>query len=214
MLLVAPTKQASKVVDGLTVVDALALQQLVSPETTRKGMGRRQNLDLSDFVAFALGTGCRIGEVLAVRWCDLVLDDSAPCVLVSGTLLEPRGGIPLTRSPMTKGGESRRLLIPEGLVSVLRARRDQLKSAGRDPKPDEAVFSTRTGNWVSPANIRTRLRSAVANDPLLVGTTPHTLRRTVATEIREDMGLDAARRQLGHVDPGITGQRYIVRNGT
>lgn len=211
MVLVEPTRQAPTEVDGLDVGSARRLRRSVSPEATRKGAGRRQNHDLADFVDVALGTGCRIGEALAIRWGDLSLDDATPCVLVSGTLLEPREGVPLSRSPMTKGGDARMLFLPEGLVSVLRTRQERLTAAGRSTQPDEAVFSTRTGHWVSPANIRARLRSAVASDPMLVGTTPHTLRRTVATEIREELGLDAARRQLGHVDPGITGRKYIVR---
>ena len=106
------------------------------------------------------------------------------------------------------------LFLPAGLVAVLRARHQRLTAVGRSPQPNEPVFSTGTGNWVSPPNIRTRLRAAVASDATLVGTTPHTLRRTVSTEIRYAMGLDFSRMQMGHVDPGITGQRYVERRIT
>jgi integrase len=83
--------------------------------------------------------------------------------------------------------------------------------------PDHPVFGTRTGNWISPANMRTHLRAAIdraraTGDPVdqeLGGTTLHTLRRTVGTLIAHEASLDAAREQLGHRDPSITYRRYV-----
>ena len=83
MALVSPSKRTTKEVDALDIEDARRLRRLVSPDATRKGQGRRQNYDLADAVDATLGTGCRIGEVLAFRWCDLALDDPKPFVLVS-----------------------------------------------------------------------------------------------------------------------------------
>jgi integrase len=84
--------------------------------------------------------------------------------------------------------------------------------------PEDPVFGTRTGNWISPANMRTRLRSAIeraraTSDPLdheLDGTTLHTLRRTVGTLVAHEVSLDAAREQLGHRDPSITYRHYAA----
>lgn len=42
-----------------------------------------------------------------------------------------------------------------------------------------------------------------------MGTTLHTLRRTVGTLIAHEVSLDAARDQLGHRDPSITYRRYV-----
>lgn len=85
------------------------------------------------------------------------------------------------------------------------------------PRPDAPIFATRTGNWISPSNMRTRLRRAiersVANgdprDRELEGTTLHTLRRTVGTLLTHEVSLDVAREQLGHRDPSITYQHYV-----
>lgn len=46
-------------------------------------------------------------------------------------------------------------------------------------------------------------------DQALVGTTLHTLRRSVGTLVAHEVSLDAAREQLGHRDPSITYQRYV-----
>ena len=83
--------------------------------------------------------------------------------------------------------------------------------------PESPIFGTRTGNWISPANTRPRLRlaidRAVANgepaDKELDGTTLHTLRRTVGTLLAHGVSLDAARNQLGHRDPSITYRHYV-----
>jgi integrase len=72
------------------------------------------------------------------------------------------------------------------------------------------VFSSRTGAWLWPNNIRTRLRQAVVGMSGLDGTTPHTFRRTVGTLVAHEAGLDAAREQLGHSDPSVTYQRYVA----
>lgn len=92
------------------------------------------------------------------------------------------------------------------MVELLRARRARAKHA-RDADP---VFASRTGTWLWPNNIRTRLRAALDGSDL-AGTTPHTLRRTVGTTIAHELGLDTAREQLGHAHPGVTGRLYVAR---
>jgi integrase len=46
----------------------------------------------------------------------------------------------------------------------------------------------------------------------LEGVTPHRFRRTGATTIYEAGGLDLAAGLLGHTDPRITQQHYIMRD--
>jgi integrase len=83
--------------------------------------------------------------------------------------------------------------------------------------PESPIFATGNGSWISPANMRTRLRAAVTRaldcgepaDVELAGTTLHTLRRTVGTLIAHEVSLDAARDQLGHRDPSVTFRHYV-----
>jgi len=60
--------------------------------------------------------------------------------------------------------------------------------------------------------MRTKLRVVVAGTPL-IGTSSHTLRRTVATLVANSDGLDAARDVLGHRDPSVTARHYIADTG-
>ena len=230
-------------VEYLAVPDALHLRSRVRREAMRVDGRRMPNRDLEEFVDLLLGTGMREGEGLAIRPIDLTglptdpdhpsadpgadssqvvgeamgeaVEETLPVLHVCGTLVEPRKGYVerLHRQDMTKTREDRRLILPDHVARML------LERMRRQPPatPQSPIFATRTGNWISPANMRTRLRlaidRAVANgepaDKELDGTTLHTLRRTVGTLLAHQVSLDAARDQLGHRDPSITYRHYV-----
>ena len=205
-------------VEFLTVQQALHLRRRVQRTSMRVEGRRMPNRDLEEFVDLLLGTGCREGEGLAIRPSDLTdLNGSTPILHVCGTLIEPRKGYveKLHRQDTTKTREDRRLILPDAVAAMIQER------IRRDPpaSPESPIFATRTGNWISPSNMRTRLRTAIErtiangspNDLELVGTSPHTLRRTVGTLLAHEVSLDAAREQLGHRDPSITYQHYVGR---
>jgi integrase len=114
---------------------------------------------------------------------------------------------------MTKTREDRRLILSDHVARMLVERMRRQPPA----TPTSPIFGTRTGNWISPANMRTRLRLAIDRavengepaDKELDGTTLHTLRRTVGTLLAHQVSLDAARDQLGHRDPSITYRHYV-----
>jgi integrase len=203
-------------VQFLTVDQALHLRSRVQRSALRMGDGRMPNLDLEEFVDLLLGTGCREGEGLAIRPIDLTdLEGDLPVLHVRGTLIEPRKGYvdKLHRQGTTKTRDDRRIILPDATARMLLQRIRRQPPASREGP----VFGTRTGNWISPANMRTRLRSAIERagatghpfDQELDGTTLHTLRRTVGTLVAHEVSLDAAREQLGHRDPSITYRHYV-----
>lgn len=203
-------------VEYLTVEQALHLRHRIRRQSVRVEGRRMPNLDLEEFVDLLLGTGCREGEGLAIRPIDLTgLDGPTPILHVCGTLIEPRKGYvaKLHRQDTTKTRADRRLILPDAVAAMLRERIRRLPPAA----PDAPIFASRTGNWISPSNMRTRLRSAVERavevglplDKELDGTSLHTLRRTVGTLLAHEVSLDAAREQLGHRDPSVTYQHYV-----
>jgi integrase len=212
MDLVSTPLREPREVEALDLDAVRELRRLAEPETQRRPGKRGPNRDLADFVDVALGTGCRIGEVLALRWCHLDLLSELPTAEISGTLVEPRHSLvaPLHRQESTKSNTNRTLVLPDHVVRVLHLRRSEAQHGG-DGDP---VFGSRTGTWLWPNNIRTRLRAATLGSPLS-GTTPHTLRRTVGTHLTHTTNsLDAAREQLGHSNPGTTFQYYVARRAT
>ncbi len=156
------------------------------------------NLDLQEWTDFVLGTGCRDGEALATRWCDLDLDSDTPTVHVCGTVIEPRDSYVahLHRQATSKSRSDRTLILSDHVATLLQARaRKIIEGASGSP---------------GVRHRRGELR-AVADDELLRGTSPHTLRRSVGTLIAHPDGLDAARDQLGHSDPSVTFRHYVGR---
>lgn len=208
MRLVAPPARGDREVDALDLDAVHRLRALVDPATIRRPGKRGPNPDLADFIDVALGTGARIGEILALRRVDFT-DAEAPLIRVCGTLVEPRGEFVanLHRQDSTKSRADRTLVLPEAAATVIRRRLQQADPMDREA----AVFASRNGTWLWPNNLRTRLRTALAGVQGLEGTTPHTLRRTVGTLIAHEAGLDAAREQLGHSDPSLTFQAYVAR---
>lgn len=221
-------------VEYLTVTQAHHLRARVRREAMRVEGRRMPNPDLEEFVDLLLGTGMREGEGLAVRPLDLTGidlsrfpafaetitrtapgEDGLAILHVRGTLIEPRKGYVdhLHRQDTTKTREDRRLILPDPTVTLLVERMLRQPPA----TPESPIFATRTGNWISPANMRTRLRAAIERalghgepaDKELDGTTLHTLRRTVGTLLAHEISLDAARDQLGHRDPSITSRHYV-----
>jgi integrase len=205
--LVPRAAREQREVEALDLAGVRRLRRLVDPDVRRKPGRRGPNRDLAEFVDVALGTGCRAGEVLALKWKHLDFTGATPIATISGTLVEPRAGFVerLDRQESTKSGRTRRLVLPDHVVAVLHSRREAI----RYDDPDDPVFASRNGTWLWPNNLRTRLRAAVVGSAL-AGTTPHTLRRTVGTLVAHEAGLDAARWQLGHSDPSVTWQAYVA----
>jgi integrase len=113
----------------------------------------------------------------------------------------------LHRQPMTKTGAARTIALPCANVEMLNRRRAALRQHDRQP-----LFAHACGGWLWPNNVRSKLRGVVAGTSL-VGTSRHTLRRTVGTLVAHSVGLDAARDVLGHRDPSVTARHYVPDSG-
>lgn len=204
--------------DLLTKVDDLrCTYHLESPAAKaavcRLCGSRRRNVP--DLVRFMLGTGVRIGEALAMRWCDV--DLVGVDVLVDGryrTVFPARIGPTLVRADgrglvRQDDGKSvaatREPLLPDFVVEMLRARRPA------DAPAVFPIFPSASHTWWDPSNAQDSLRHARGQ----VGygwVTSHVFRKTAAT-ILDEAGLTARQiaDQLGHTRPSMTQDVYMHR---
>lgn len=159
---------------------------------------------LEQIIEVMLGTSARIGEVLAIRKRDVDVTASPATVRICGTVVSPAGR-PTHRQPAPKTAKSTRTVsVPTFTADVLRERLVLLA----DQDPEHLLFFTRNGTPLTTNNIRRRLRD-ILTAAGIIGVTPHSFRRTVATVIDRAGGADLAAEMLGHTSTQITKQHYI-----
>lgn len=159
---------------------------------------------LEQIIEVMLGTSARIGEVLAIRRCDVDVTVAPATVRICGTIVSPSGK-PTHRQPHPKTTKSTRTVaVPSFTAEVLRQR---LVAVAKD-EPEHLLFVTRNGTPLTTNNVRRRLRSVMA-EAGIEGVTPHSFRRTVATFIDRASGPDLAAEMLGHTSSKITKEHYI-----
>lgn len=174
--------------------------------TDRPGVGGpKPGKLLLPFIEVLAATGGRPSEVLALRWSDVDLLGDPPTVTFSGTLVDHQraGGQPLHRQDRRKAG------APPHTVDLPAFGVETLTALLGETGPDGAVFKSRTGGWMSLANLRRALRAALPED--LGWVTPHSFRRTVATLVRDDHGPALAQQQLSHAKLATTEAHYLQR---
>ncbi|MFT3661959.1 MAG: tyrosine-type recombinase/integrase [Gordonia sp. (in: high G+C Gram-positive bacteria)] len=170
-------------------------------KTKRRGAGRRA---MPDFFDLAVATGARTAELLAVRWEDIDLSADPPTLTVTGILVQVSGKGTI-RQPFTKSDAGhRQLALPPFAAVALRDRRTRRRLG----VIDDAVFPADDGGYMSSSTMQGEWlyfrRAAGYPDAEL-----RSLRRSVATLIADNAGIDAAAAQLGHADTGVTSRHYV-----
>lgn len=216
-----PVRDARALPLSLRKESALTAEQLATVRalmrTWRSGgdhSGPRPNARLLENAMWIMvGTSARIGEVLALRRCDVDVTADPPTVLVAGTITQTRGE-GLRRKPSPKRSrQKRRIALPSFATGAIRR---QLAEASRDK--EAYLFATKTGNPLSVSNVERLLRTFVADNEkaledagIEVGEfTTHIFRRTAATLIEAVAGITLASRLLGHSNEQVTRASYVV----
>lgn len=175
-----------------------------------------KSVDLPDIVDMLIATGMRIGELLALRWSDIELtapperrDDETwfPWLMVNGQITSKGKRVDYGKTHAA----IRPIALPDWAVALLRRRK-----VAQPPNDLDAVFVSRNGTWHFPGNVQSRLwhirqLDEYADIAALRDVSPHSFRRTVATEIDEVYDAEAAKDQLGHTSKTVTERHYINR---
>lgn len=178
-----------------------------------KKLGPRPERFLAQVFDTILGTSARIGEVLAIRAVDVDLDaDGGPEITISGTLVQI-DGVGLIRQDHPKHSRDWRVVkLPAFAADSIRERLDDAGPLA----PEQTVFCARGGGLRAPSNVRRAWRSLRADAGLpggldLEDITPHSFRRTAATEVEAQADINLAAELLGHASTDVTATHYVRR---
>jgi integrase len=204
---VASTKSAPKVTEE---------EMVIVQDVPRFVAKLAQHERLRPLAMVALFTGMRLGEVLALRWINVDLDNAVIHVreAIERTVTH---GIRF-KPPKSKAGR-RNITLPDILINTLREyRKSQLElrmrvGAGRLPD-DALLFADIDGN-LQPSNAISTIWGDFAKRIGMPEITFHALRHTHASQLI-DAGVDIVTisKRLGHAKPDITLRVYahLFRN--
>ncbi len=157
--------------------------------------------------AVAVGSGCRVGEMLALRWDDANFDKGT--IEVRRSLSFSQGKV-IVKEPKSRTGR-RTVTLPEFAVDALREHRKQALAAGRIAAP---VFTSEIGEnsnrWIVRREFLAVVRRANAEGAEIPANLRfHDLRHTHAScLIADGMSIKAVSRRLGHASIDITLKAY------
>jgi integrase len=152
--------------------------------------------------AFLMGSGLRIGELVALRWRNVDLDGGAVRVVEFSTYL----GHDVVASSGKSRDAVRRVDIDPGLAGVLKQQRAQQakdRLAAKTYEETDHVFTPPTGGPYHPQYL-SRLLGRYSQELGLPRLTAHGLRHTCATlMLANGVAPKVAAERLGHSDPSL-----------
>lgn len=153
-------------VRSLTNAELEMVRTAVRAWLTKERSGPKSSGDIADIIEVMVGTGARIGEVLALRWADI---DLGARVLEVNATIKTESGSGTFRKSLAR---PRLVALPERAALALHAR--------RRPSLDnclDAVFPTRNTTWQQVNNVERRWRQ-IRREAGLEWVTPEVFRRS------------------------------------
>lgn len=156
-------------------------------------------------VDLMLVTGARIGEVLAIRWEDLDLNEKT--LTLCGTVVrdKDRG---LLRQGHTKGKRDRVVWLPDVVVTKM----ERLRTNGLPAGDLNLVFPNASGGLREVSTMEKAWRAFRKRHPGWEWVTFHSFRKTVATTLERAVGVKDAASQLGHTSELVTKRHYVEQS--
>lgn len=167
---------------------------------------------LAPLITLALGTGARLGEILALRWTDV--DATAGTIRIARTQ-DPRSGATAPRYHEPKTAGSRRTITlgteTRAALATWRRTHNTLRLAAGPEWQDAGglVLTQPEGSTLAHTTVRQAFKAALHRAGLPKGTRIHDLRHTHATLLLlAGVNVHVVSQRLGHSAPSITLNRY------
>jgi len=183
-------------------VEILTPEQIMAVRQALKGSR------LGPIVNLGLATGCRMGELLSLRWRDL----EGNTLTIERSLEQTKAGLRF-KSPKTKHGRRKITLPPSAVLDLDKHRREQLElrmrlGLGKSPA-DALVFCNDDGSPLAPGKISVQWNRVIRRIPGVSPVTFHSFRHCHASAlIKAGVDVVSVSRRLGHSSPVITLKVY------
>jgi integrase len=160
-----------------------------------------------------LGTGMRRGELVALRWRDVDLENGRIVIQRSYHYIKQMGVAPVKGFGTPKSGKPRVVDIDPSLVAALAFQRETQASLRGEVTRESLVLPNRFGEPLNPERLteqfRARVRAAQVDNPALPLIKLHGLRHTHATLLlSEGIHPKVVQERLGHANILITLNTY------
>ena len=162
------------------------------------------------FYVLALYTGCRRGELCALKWHDFIMTDKYRCVL---TVSRSRSHIPGqgVQEGMTKNKRSRTIVVEEEITSLVRGycyyKTAMAEKAGREVNP--YLFADEYGEFIHPDTFTKHLRKIFKENGFPESFHLHTLRHyMVSSLLHHGVDKQTVAELAGHADTSFLERTY------
>lgn len=169
-------------------------------------------------LALIINTGLRVTEACSLKWKDVASDYSYVDVNEVYVPVANRdrdgnatgGTRVISKAPKTKSSK-RRVPLPMNVRKLLiDVGKENGISSYSKHNPDDFVFKTRTGKFVTRSSVEKACENIVENSCLPDGITPHTLRHAYGSIlISEGTDIKVVSKLLGHTSVSFTYDTYI-----
>ena len=155
-----------------------------------------------------LYSGCRVGEVLALRWSDVDFQNGT--ISIKRTITRDQNGNPVIGdSPKTKAGVREIPMTGTLKKCLLEQRKRNFEIHGKVGKEDIVFLSKIAGNVIDSKQIDYAIKCALRKMPGVEKFTSHALRDTFATRFLESGGnMKTLQVLLGHASFQMTSDLY------
>jgi integrase len=161
---------------------------------------------LGPIASLGLASGCRLGELLALRWRDL----ENGILTVERSLEQSKAGLRF-KEPKTRHGRRKVSLPPSALAALGDYRREQPVR----PHQQSLLFSNPDGSPIRPNNLSVMWNREIKRVKGVPPVTFHALRHTHASAlIKAGIDVVSVSRRLGHSSPVITLKVYAHEFGS
>ena len=172
--------------------------EILTPKQIRAVRDALRGHRLGPIANLGLDSGCRLGELLALRWRDI----DGTVITVKRSLEQTKSGLRF-KEPKSKHGRRKISLPPRAVADLAGHRGDLLMH------PEALVFSNPDGSPIRPNNLSVMWNREIRRIKGVPPVTFHALRHTHASALLKG-GIDvvSVSRRLGHSSPVITLKVY------